>query len=152
MRVLVDTPVWSLVLRRRRRQDLSGAERIATFVLRDLIRDGTALLIGPVRQELLSGIAERSYFDSLDNHLESVEDEAPEVADYVHAARCYNLCRSGGVEGSLVDMLLCAMAIRRNLPIFTFDRDFHHYARHLSLRLPTPAQLQGLLKREHQGD
>jgi predicted nucleic acid-binding protein len=151
MRVLVDTPVWSLVLRRRRR-NLVAAERTAAFVLRDLIRDGTALLIGPVRQEILSGIADRSFFESVASHLESIDDEAPEVADHVHAARCYNLCRSHGIESSLVDMLLCAMAIRRNLPIFTFDRDFHGYSRHLSLRLPTAAQLQAAMKREHEED
>ena len=55
MRVLVDTPIWSLALRRRTRTP----DDPATAELASLIQDGRAALIGPVRQELLSGIRER---------------------------------------------------------------------------------------------
>jgi hypothetical protein len=54
MLVLVDTPVWSLALRRQSR-DLSERERSITQALEELIRDGRVQLIGVVRQELLSG-------------------------------------------------------------------------------------------------
>jgi hypothetical protein len=34
-----------------------------------------------------------------------------------------------------VDFLICAAALQRSLEIFTTDKDFEHYARHLPLRL-----------------
>ena len=55
MMVLVDTPVWSLALRRRP-EHLSGSQPGLANALADLIREGRAQMVGPIRQELLSGI------------------------------------------------------------------------------------------------
>ncbi|HUK48606.1 MAG TPA: hypothetical protein VLW06_13475 [Terriglobales bacterium] len=55
MNVLVDTPVWSLALRRRR-QVLSSEESRMCNALAELIREGRVLMIGSIRQELLSGM------------------------------------------------------------------------------------------------
>jgi len=52
MNVLVDTSVWSLALRRREVDEESEIVR----ELRELIVEGSAVIIGPIRQELLSGI------------------------------------------------------------------------------------------------
>ena len=51
MKVLVDTSVWSQVLRRGEPEN-EPRER----ELRELLREGRAVLMGPIRQELLSGI------------------------------------------------------------------------------------------------
>ena len=53
MLVLVDTPIWSLALRRKA-ADLNPREHRLISALRELLEDGRAHLIGPVRQELLS--------------------------------------------------------------------------------------------------
>ena len=53
--ILVDTSVWSLALRRAATQLSEGQVQIKRE-LAELIREGRAQLIGPVRQELLSGI------------------------------------------------------------------------------------------------
>ena len=53
MRVLVDTSVWSLALRRSARS-LSPAEQRLTALLRELIHEGRAAMVGPVRQEILA--------------------------------------------------------------------------------------------------
>ncbi len=50
-------------------------------------------------------------------------------------AHFFNQCRSRGVAGSPIDLLLCAVAHRRNLSIFTPDADFERYARHVPVRL-----------------
>ncbi len=63
MKVLVDTSVWSLALRRR-----SPAHPAATE-LRRLIVAGRAALIGAIRQEVLSGIRDPTAFDQLRDHL-----------------------------------------------------------------------------------
>jgi predicted nucleic acid-binding protein len=137
MLVLVDTPIWSLALRRNA-LDLNPKERRFTTALRELIRDGRARIIGPVRQELLSGIRLENVFQQLRDHLRAFDEPEMEVGDYEEAARARNQCRSRGVSGSSVDFLICASALRRDWQIFTTDRDFAGYARVLPLDLYQP--------------
>jgi predicted nucleic acid-binding protein len=134
MIVLVDTPVWSLALRRRS-QDLSEPEREQTQTLAELIREGRVELLGPIRQELLSGIREEAEFKKLRDYLRAFVDPPLESADYEEAAHMNNRCRARGIAGSAVDFLICAAAHRRGWAIFTTDRDFQNYASVLPLRL-----------------
>jgi predicted nucleic acid-binding protein len=134
MLVLVDTPIWSLALRRRP-ADLNPREERLTSKLRELIEDGRAQLIGPVRQELLSGIREESSFKKLRDQFRAFEQVSIEVADYEQAAHLNNQCRARGIAGSAVDFLICAIAIRRNWQIFSTDHDFSRYATVLPLKL-----------------
>ena len=134
MLVLVDTPVWSLALRRRH-ADLSLQEQHITTALRELIQDGRAQLVGPVRQELLSGLREESSFRKLRDHLRAFSQVPLDVADYEEAARLNNQCRARGIAGSAIDFLICATALRRGWQIFTTDRDFSRYAAVLPLKL-----------------
>jgi predicted nucleic acid-binding protein len=134
VKVLVDTSAWSLALRRRRK-DMSRPERAIDLALRDLIYEGQAMLVGVVRQELLSGTPDPAVFERLREYLRDFPDEPPTVEDYEDAARCDNVCRSAGVAASPVDMLLCAIARRLGSPVLTTDRDFDRYAAHLSVRL-----------------
>ncbi len=137
MTVLVDTSVWSLALRRRSRS-LSAEEELVRDELAELIREGRAQMIGPVRQEVLSGIRSRSQYERLRRDLRAFEDPRLGVEDYEEAALASNHCRAAGVSGSAVDWLICAVALRRNWPVFTMDKDFGRYARHLTLRLHQP--------------
>jgi len=138
--VLVDTTVWSLALRRHRKQ-LSQSQRTPAFVLRNLLSKGLALVIGPVRQEVLSGIKDESIFEAVRQHLRWINEAVLTIEDFEAAARCVNRCQSAGVAGSGTDMLLCAVAIRLDVPIWTTDADFTQYARHLPIRLPTTPQI-----------
>jgi predicted nucleic acid-binding protein len=70
--------------------------------------------------------------------LRAFEDEPVTTEDYEEAARANNQCRRAGVAGSAIDLLICAFAMRRSWAIFTTNRDFTRYARHLSIRLYTP--------------
>ncbi len=132
--VLVDTPIWSLALRRRK-ADLNPREHHLTHAFRELIQDGRAQLLGPVRQELLSGIREEASFKKLRDHLRAFEDAPLEVTDYEEAARLNNQCRAQGIAGSAIDFLICATALRHSWQIFTTDRDFSRYATVLPLKL-----------------
>jgi hypothetical protein len=134
MLVLVDTPIWSLALRRTS-TDLSQREQRLTTALRELIRDGRVQLAGPVRQELLSGIRQESTFKKLRDQLRAFDDAGLEVADYEEAARMSSQCRSRGIAGSATDFLICAAAHRRAWQIFTTDHDFTRYAGVLPLQL-----------------
>lgn len=121
MKLLVDTSVWSLVLRRRRAATLSGDDKRLVAVLSEAIRDGRVVMIGPIRQEILSGIKEQAQFVKLRATLAAFRDEPIETADYEEAARCYNLCRAQGVHCGPVDILICAVAARRKWSVLAND-------------------------------
>lgn len=134
MNVLIDTPIWSLALRRKAGQLGRGERRLVDTWAR-IIREGRVILIGPIRQEILSGLSDSVAFDRLREYLRAFEDEPLSTDDHEEAARCHNVCRAVGVAGSHVDFLLCAVALRRHLAIFTVDSDFQRYSQHLSVRL-----------------
>lgn len=135
--MIVDTSVWSLALRRRRK-DLSSRERAIVLVLRDLIVRGDAVLLGIVRQELLTGVTSPQTFEAMRQRLHDFDDLPPDVDDYERAASAANECARHGVSSTTADMLICAVATGRELPILTLDRDFEHYAKHLPIRLVSP--------------
>lgn len=134
MQVLVDTPVWSLALRRRQ-SDLNANEQILTSTLGELIREGRAELVGPVRQELLSGIREEVQFRRLRDSLRAFDEPGLESEDYEEAASITNRCRSQGIVGSSIDFLLCAVALRRGWQIMTTDNDFTHYQKVIAVKI-----------------
>ena len=134
MKVLIDTPIWSLALRRKAR-DLSAQEQHLIQALQELIQEGRAQLMGPIRQELLSGIRDEERFHKLRSYLRAFDEPNFEFQDYEVAAHMSNQCRARGVTGSSIDFLICATAQRRNWQIFTTDRDFGHYAKILPLNI-----------------
>lgn len=131
MKVLVDTAVWSLVLRRRPSAERSGL----STELASLIQDSRVTMISPVRQEILSGIRERAQFDKLREHLRAFPDVEVTSHDYEEAAALFNRCREKGIQGSNTDFLICAVAARHEFSIFTTDDDFKHFARVLPITL-----------------
>jgi predicted nucleic acid-binding protein len=135
LNVLVDTSVWSLALRRAKRVDDDTSRELA-----ELIQEGRVVLIGAVRQELLSGIKAKAQFDLLREHLRAFPDLELEAADYEDAAIAFNRCRSRGIQGSNTDFLICAVAARRDLAIYTTDRDFARYAKALDIELHAPRE------------
>jgi predicted nucleic acid-binding protein len=134
MMVLVDTPIWSLALRRREAA-LNANERVLTARFAEFIQDGRARILGPIRQEVLSGIRDEFQFKRLREYLRAFEEPALEISDYEEAASMNNRCRARGISGSAVDFLICAAAHRRNWEIFTTDSDFSHYAGVLSIKV-----------------
>ena len=131
MKVLVDTPVWSMALRRRKQSE----DSVTRSALSALVEDGRVAIIGPVRQELLSGIRERPQFDRLREHLRAFTDTELTSDDYEEAAAFYNRCRAKGIQGSNTDFLICAAAVRYGYPIFTTDADFTRFAALLPIAL-----------------
>ena len=137
MNVLVDTSVWSLALRRKT-ENLNATEKYIVAELSELVREGRARLIGLVRQELLSGIKTTEHFEKLRLHLRSFPDESIDTSDHEEAAKAGNRCRGKGIVVSIVDILLCAVAIKREWAIFTTDPDFTNYVNVLPISIRTP--------------
>ncbi len=99
------------------------------------MEDDRSEILGPVRQELLSGIRDEAQFEKLRRYLRAFDDVILRTDDYEEAARLSNRCRAAGVIGSSVDFLICAVALRRGWQIFTTDRDFGRYAKHSDISL-----------------
>ena len=121
MKVLVDTSVWSLALRRKDAAGLSAEEQKLKAELAQAIQDGRVVMIGMIRQELLSGIKEQAQYENVKAALDAFLDEPIETSDHEYAARLYNECRSQGREAGPVDMLICAVAVRRNWDVLSSD-------------------------------
>ena len=121
MKLLVDTSVWSLSLRRKDAGSLSPDEQKLKAELVQAIQDGRVAMLGLIRQELLSGIKDKAQFDKVKAVLYSYLDEPINTADHEYAARIYNECRNEGVEAGTVDILICALAVRRSWEVLSSD-------------------------------
>jgi predicted nucleic acid-binding protein len=130
VRVLLDTPIWSAAFRRG--DDVTGLHRQE---LQKLLKHGAVEIIGPIRQEILSGIRESSKFREIRNRLRAFPDLEMDTEDFETAAEYYNRCRSAGIQGSFTDFLICSVSVRYELAIFTDDKDFLGYKRVLPIRL-----------------
>ncbi len=129
MRVLVDTCIWSLALRR----IVLGSSHSNT--LRELISENRAYLIGPIRQEILSGISHKQQFIKLRNTLEAFPDLMIQTSDYECAAEFSNDLRQKGIQGSAIDFLICAVAHRYGMAVYTVDKDFDYFIQHLPIKI-----------------
>lgn len=133
MKILVDTTVWSLALRRKRSTQSPFVDE-----LNALIKERRIQMIGPVRQEILSGIREEAQFKLLQNHLSAFLDLELTTADYEKAAQFFNLNRRKGIQGSNTDFLICAVAVRHDMAILTTDDDFKLFQQHIPITLHQP--------------
>ena len=133
MKVVVDTSIWSLALRRK-----TPIESLQVDLLKDLIGDGRAILLGVVRQELLSGIRQLEQFERLRSHLRAFPEATLEMEDHETAAGFFNICMAAGIQGSMIDFLICSYASRRKCQILTTDPDFQHFSRHIPVSLLMP--------------
>jgi len=130
--LVVDTSVWSLLLRRK--SPVPDNPHLAR--LRHHLEKPDAIhLPAIVLVELLDGVKECRQFDLLVEYFAAfpVVDTCRE--DCVEAARLANACRARGVLASSVDFLIAATCIRRGYPLLSADRDFAHIARHCPLVL-----------------
>lgn len=130
MKVLVDTPIWSYALRSKNKAYITEIDALIS-----LIRDQRALIIGPIRQEILSGYSDIRKFRLLREKLSYFANTSILDSDYELASEFSNKCRKKGVQGSHIDFLICAVANRIDIPIFTNDKDFEHYQKIVSIKL-----------------
>ncbi|HVX22452.1 MAG TPA: PIN domain nuclease [Acidimicrobiales bacterium] len=104
---------------------LAGGDRLATC--------------DPVRMEVLAGARDEPHLRSLRGLLGRTELLAVRPADYDAAAALYRGCRQrGGTVRRLIDCLVAAVAIRRDVALLHADRDFDALAAHSPLVVHRP--------------
>jgi predicted nucleic acid-binding protein len=132
LKVLVDTSVWSLAFRKKTPGE---DEKKIIEELKELIHELRVVLIGPIRQELLSGISDELKFQTLKEKMRAFDNLDISSTDYEDAAIIYNECRKKGIQGSQIDYLICSVAKANNVSIFTTDKDFENYNKIIGLKL-----------------
>jgi predicted nucleic acid-binding protein len=131
MKVLIDTPIWSLAFRKKKNNE----ENKSIDNLIELIQDGRIAIIGPIRQEILSGISDKNKFNDIKEKMSIFSDYDIQSSDYEFAAECSNECRRNGIQGSHTDFLICAVAIKNDWEIFTEDNDFYEYKKYIPIKI-----------------
>ena len=132
MYTLVDTSVWSLALRKK---DPSRDDEYIINYFSEVIRDLRLVIIGPIRQEILSGISDIDRYKELRDKISIFEDHAIQTKEYELAAQYFNECRKKGIQGSNIDFLICAAAVSNRMTILTQDNDFINYRKILPIEL-----------------
>ena len=137
-RVLVDTSVWSLALRKKEHTKFEN-----TYVSRlsEVIRDLHIVMIGPIRQEILSGLSDERKYEDLRQKISVFPDHSISTHEYELAAKFHNECRRHGIQGSHIDYLLCAVAQNNDFRILTLDKDFMEYQEYVGIQLEKVADL-----------
>ncbi|MBN2357487.1 PIN domain-containing protein [candidate division KSB1 bacterium] len=130
MKVIVDTCIWSLALRRKRVEPNDYL-----LELEKLVKSYRVQMIGPIRQEILSGIRNPRVFVTLKKHLAMFVDLPIVTIDYETAAEFGNIVRQRGIQGSAIDFLICAVSVRHKMPIFTIDTDFSNFQPYIPITL-----------------
>lgn len=134
MTLLVDTSVWSLVLRR------DGAKTDpAVAALHEALLGSVAIVTtGLVLQELLQGFAGPKAATSIVERFRALPLIQPERQDHIAAAEVRNICRRSGVQIGTIDALLIQLCGRHELTLLSTDKDFTHAASHVPFKLWRP--------------
>ena len=131
MKILIDTSIWSLALRRQ-----SGVVNPESVMLRTLIEQGEDIhLLVIVLQEVLQGIKNPKDFHILKDYLDAFPLIELTREDYVKAAELKNRLIKKGKQISTIDALIASASISYSCYLFTTDKDFENIAQHSSLKL-----------------
>jgi len=123
MKVVIDTSIWSVVMRRDNAK-LNPLELVWKSEFVDLFHANRIALIEPVRQELLSGVRHEKQYQKLKKGLRGYTPEPLFSEDYEEAAVIHNKCLSHGYVPYSIDCLICAVTLLRGWQLFTADKDF----------------------------
>ena len=135
MKLLVDTSVWSLALRRDTAVHLPEVQALKDALL------GTDLVVttGLVLQELLQGFSGPKDLEQIKQRFAALPLLRPDREDHVAAAALRNACRRAGVQVGTVDAIIAQLCIRHDVVLLTTDSDFAWAAKHCPLQVWTPA-------------
>jgi hypothetical protein len=123
--VLVDSDVWSEAFRKK------GEKSAYVSHLQKLIDADEIVMIGPVRQEILSGIKEKKKYETIRKLLKSFPSQPIDDSIYELAASFFNTCRSKGIQGSHTDFLICACSATWKVKILSKDQDYDQYSKYI---------------------
>ena len=131
MRVLVDTSVWSLALRKKGPADHPSVRALSSL----LLAGEDVFLVGVVLQEVLQAFRSEKPFQTIAMHLEPFTLLPLERSDFVAAASLHRRCAAKGLTTSTVDCQIATAAMRHNCRLLSADDDFKRIAQVSDLKL-----------------
>lgn len=96
------------------------------------------VVVGPVIQELLSGVKDTATFAHLEAEMGLIPLLELHRRTYAAAARLTNRCQQGGFQPSPVDALIAAACLEHGCPLLTADGHFLEIACHCELFVLPP--------------
>jgi hypothetical protein len=130
MRVLIDTSVWSLSLRRGGPAKHPTVEKLSAL----LMSGEDVCLTGLILQEILQAFRSDAAFRQVARRLQPFPLLDLSRADTVAAASLHRRCAGKGVRVSTADCQIATAAIRHRCLLLSADTDFERIARHSDLR------------------
>ena len=131
MKVLVDTCVWSLALRKR-----GPTDHPAVHQLSRLLETGEdVVLTGVILQEVLQAFRADSTFRKMADYLTPFTLLPAGRDEHLAAARLHRRSAAAGFSASTMDCLIAATCIQHSARLLPADHDFQRLAEFSKLRL-----------------
>jgi hypothetical protein len=127
-RVIVDTSAWIAAFR------LEGESKIKD-ILKNLILEGSILIPGIIKAEILRGAKSSKEYETLNDLLKGLT-HLPVKEDFWNSLSrfSFNLFRRG-VTVPLIDTLIALLAIENDVPLLHQDKHFDLIAQETSLKI-----------------
>ena len=130
-RLIIDTSVLSEALRRKK-NSINSSETVVRKIIEN---DQEIVILGIILQEILTGISNEKIFTEIKDILDDFVYLDITKNDYIYASELSNKCRSKGIIAGSIDFLIASVAIRNDLHLVTFDRDFFNISKHSGLKI-----------------
>ena len=125
MKVLVDTSVWSLVMRKRGPEGHPQAEKLTR-----LIADQEEVAItGSILQEILQAFRSEATVERVERYLTPFPLLALDRATSIEGANLHRRCAAKGTSASTIDCQIAAAALLHQHALLSADADFERIAR-----------------------
>lgn len=124
--ILVDSSVWIETLHN---------PTFRSFSRLSEVMDAGAYTCGPVIQEVLQGIREEAVLQEVRRRMFSLHYLEATRETFDAASRLFRRCRHLGIRVRTVDILIAAIAIESDMPLWTLDEDFERIQHHSDLQL-----------------
>jgi predicted nucleic acid-binding protein len=130
VKLLVDTSVWSLALRRKPLVEHPSVRR-----LHSVLGKADVVLTGLVLQEVLQAFRVDATVRKVARHLSAFPLLQLDRRHYESAAAIHRLCAARGIATSTSDRQVASAAIEHGCALLTADDDFTRIAKPTTLRL-----------------
>ena len=114
-RVIFDNSVWIEYFREK--------EKVADYIERELM-EGRVYMVGPVVSELLQGVMNSADYNELRDCIDAVPFVESSLNDWKKAGKISGELRKDGLTIPLTDIFIAAVAINREMKVYSFDVHF----------------------------
>lgn len=132
MKVIVDTCVWSMSIRKKANPNSESVDALRRL----LNNEDSVYLTGAILQEVLQGLKHDGQRTQVKSILtQSYPILIPGTETYIAAAKLHCLAKSNGITLGTVDALIAAQCIEADTYLLSDDKDFPRIIKFSKLKL-----------------